>query len=218
MVRTLAGDGDRRCRLLSRTVPEARDKEESMRATIPMFALALSLAAATAQAQDEWKLELRPFAGASIPTGAQRDYIRNDILFGAQIALELRPTLHAVSTYSWTPTGVRYQVGDRDVHVLQYDVGLEFGRVRRMGGDWRFEPFVGLGGGGRTYLFDAEELADHTCSVGYVALGTEFQIGRTSLRLEGRDNLFCYRSPVGGARRDTRNDLGLTFGLAYHFR
>jgi hypothetical protein len=49
-------------------------------------------------------------------------------------------------------------------------------------------------------------------------VGTEFQIARTALRLEARDNVFRYRSPISGVSSKTRNDVGLSFGVAYHLR
>ncbi len=71
---------------------------------------------------------------------------------------------------------------------------------------------------GRTYAFQELGLTDKTCFAGYGALGTEFQIARTALRLEARDNVFCYRSPVPGVSSKTRNDIGLSLGVAYHLR
>jgi hypothetical protein len=47
-----------------------------------------------------------------------------------------------------------------------------------------------------------------TCSAGYGAVGTELEAGAVALRLEARDYLTCFESPVTGDNR-TRNDLGL---------
>jgi hypothetical protein len=79
-------------------------------------------------------------------------------------------------------------------------------------------PFVGVGGGARTYLYQGTGLSDRTCTAGYAALGTEFQLGATALRLEARNNLFCYKSPFAGLSSVTRNDVSLSLGLAYHIR
>jgi hypothetical protein len=75
-----------------------------------------------------------------------------------------------------------------------------------------------VGVGGRTYAFQGVGLADRTSFAGYGALGTEFQIARTALRLEARDNVIRYRSPVPGVSAKTRNDVGLSLGVAYHLR
>ena len=138
-------------------------------------------------------------------------------MFGVQAELEVRPTLHLLGSFGWAPAQNKYQVADDDVNILQYDAGVEFDLVRPMGGGWQFKPFLGMGAGARTYLYGDDELSNKTCFAGYGALGTEFQIGRTALRLEGRDNVFCYRSPIGGDSK-TRNDVGVAFGVAYHFR
>jgi hypothetical protein len=79
-------------------------------------------------------------------------------------------------------------------------------------------PFWGIGAGGRTYRYDARQLNDRTCLSGYGSTGIEVQAGRTAARIEARDNVLCYRSPVAGGASGTRNDLDFTLGLAYHFR
>ena len=61
-------------------------------------------------------------------------------------------------------------------------------------------------------------LADRSCVSGYGSTGIEFQAGRTAARIEARDNVFCYRSPLAGVKSATRNDVNFSFGLAYHFR
>ena len=66
--------------------------------------------------------------------------------------------------------------------------------------------------------FQGIGLADKTCFAGYGAVGTEFQVARTALRVEARDNVFCHRSPVPGVSSETRNDVGLGLGVAYHLR
>jgi hypothetical protein len=105
-----------------------------------------------------------------------------------------------------------------DVNILTYDVGIEFNRVREREFEWRFSPFLGAGVGGRSYLYDATGLRDRTSPSVYGALGSEFQVENVAIRLEARDNVFRYRSPIPGVRSRTRNDIDLMVGLAYHFR
>ena len=50
------------------------------------------------------------------------------------------------------------------------------------------------------------------------ATRAEFQLARTALRIEARDNVFCYKSPIAGVSSQTRSDIGLAFGVAYHLR
>jgi len=188
------------------------------RITYVAAGLLAAVAVLPAQTVDTRKIELRPFVGASIPTGDQRDLYGEEPLIGLQAALELRPTLHVVGAFGWVPATAKFMTTDDKVNVFQYDVGLELGLVRPMPGAWEFRPFVGLGAGARTYLFAADQLNDKTCLAGYGALGSEFQLGRTAFRFEARDNVFCYRSPIVGVESKTRNDVSLALGIAYHFR
>lgn len=182
--------------------------------------LATVPAAAGGQEPDDarWKPELRPFLGATIPTGAMRHAITTDLLFGLQGAAELRPTLHLVGSLGITTALTKHVASDRDVTMLQYDAGAEFGRPGPRVRGWRVRPFVGIGAGARTWLYAASALRDRTCAVAYGAVGTEFQVGTMALRAELRDNLFCYRSPVRGVASSTRNDLGFALGFTYHLR
>lgn len=189
-----------------------------MRVRISLLALALTASAASTQAQEAWKLEIRPFVGTSIPTGGLRDVIGSETLYGMQGAAEVRPWLHVLGTLGWAPAETRYVADDRNLDVLQYDVGVEASGSQPFMRGWQFHPFWGLGAGARTYLYDSDALADRTCLSGYASTGIELQSGRTALRAEARDNVFCHRSPLAGGKSRTRNDLNFSLGLAYHFR
>jgi len=164
------------------------------------------------------KPEIRPFAGALIPTGDQRNLFLDAPMAGVSAAVELKPSVHVLATFGWVAAQNKYPVAQDNVNIYQYSVGAELGFVKPLGGCWELRPFAGLGFGGRTYAFQGIGLKDQTCFAGYGAVGTEFQIARTALRLEARDNVFCYRSPVPGVSSQTRNDIGLSLGFAYHLR
>lgn len=188
-----------------------------MRRLFVVVALCL-LATSSARAQlRDLSLEIRPFAGATIPLGDQRDVFNDAFLLGLQGAVEVRPNLNIVGTFGWSPATSRYDVADDGANIFLYDVGVELGLTRELGG-WRLQPFVGGGIGGRTYVFSSDDLGNGMCFSGYGALGTELQLGRTSLRVEGRGNVFCYKSPFEDDASETRADIGLTAGLAYRFR
>jgi hypothetical protein len=191
--------------------------EDTMRTTTLVIAsLVLGATALPAQARRVTP-ELRPFVGVSIPTGAQRDLFGEAPLLGLGGAVQLRPNLHLVGTFAWVPGQTEYAVTEDNVNIFQYDVGVELSVERAMG-SWMFRPFLGLGGGARTYAFKSALLDNKTCAAGYAALGSEFMLGATAVRLEARDNLFCYRSPIEGEESRTRNDIGVSLGLSYHFR
>jgi hypothetical protein len=187
-----------------------------MNKTILAVALVLG-ASAAAQTPSEPKGEVRPFVGASIPTGELRDAYASKPILGLQGAVQVTPTFHLVSSFGWVPSKAKYAVANRDVNVFQYDGGVELGLMRQMG-RWQFKPFLGLGAGARTYLYSSPQLTDRTCLSGYGTVGSELQVGRTAVRLEARDNVFCYKSPMLGEASKTRNDVGLALGVAYHFR
>lgn len=179
----------------------------------------LAIGATTLPAQTpELQPEIRSFAGAMVATGSQRSLFNDAPLFGVQTALEVRQNLHLLVTFGWMPAQSKYSVLDNDVNILEYDAGVEFGFAKPLAGKWQIKPFMGVGTGGRTYLYGNAGLRNRSSVTMYGAVGTEFQVGHTALRLEARDIVFPYRSPFEGVATRTRNEIGLVFGLAYHIR
>lgn len=186
---------------------------------VVVLAAALTIVATALPAQSPTvKPELRPFAGMMIPTGELRDLFLDAPLFGIASAIEVKPTFHVQATFMWVPAQDKYGLAQNNVNLFQYTAGAELGFVRPLAGRWELRPFAGVGIGGRTYAFQGLGLKDRTDFVGYGAVGTEFQIARTALRLEVRDNVFNYRSPIPGTGSKTLNDIGLSLGVAYHLR
>jgi hypothetical protein len=186
------------------------------RIVIAATALVIGTTALSAQI-NTLKPEFRPFAGANIPTGPQRDVFTDGGMLGAQVALEINPSLHVLGSFGWVASQTTYVVSNDHVNMFTYDVGVEFDVVQPLGGAWELKPFAGIGAGGRTYTYRGP-LPDRTTPSAYVAVGTEFQISPWAFRLEVRDNVFGYKAPLAGAEMDVRNDIGLSLGLAYHFR
>lgn len=181
--------------------------------------LALAFALPAAAQSPGVKPEIRPFVGATIPTGTHRDFFQSGVLYGVQAAIEVRETFHLLGTFGVVPAHLKLAGGNEDKSLMMmYDVGMEFDIVRSLGDSWVFKPFVGVGGGARSYFYDQASLLDRTSPAGYGALGVEFQIARTAIRFEGRDNIFTFKSPQPFVKSKTRNDVGLSLGLAYHFR
>ena len=184
--------------------------------------VALLLGATTASAQEaptSRKPEIRPFVGVYVPTGAMRDAMKAATTLGAQGAVELTPRFHVVGTAAWTHGHHKFAASTDRVNLWQYDVGLEVNPFRPMGADrdWMLRPFVGLGAGGRTAEYREDGLGSKTCTAGYGALGSEVQRGAVALRLEARDYLTCFESPITGTKK-TRNDATIALGVAFHLR
>ena len=162
--------------------------------------------------------ELRPFVGAYMPTGAMGDVMKSSAVFGLQGALEVNPNVHLIATFGWAPTHNKLTGFDENVSIYAYDVGAELGLVRPMALGWEFKPFFGLGAGARTYDYKSSSFSTRTSPAGYLAVGSEFQLNPVALRIEARGNVFDYKSPIANGSSYTRNDIGLLFGFAYHFR
>jgi hypothetical protein len=185
----------------------------------PLVAAAVVLWAMALPAQERWRppsSEIRPFAGVFLPVGALDADFKAATMVGVQGAIEVNRHIHGVASVGWTHGHNRLFTQDV-TYIWQYDVGAELNAVSEMGWGWFFRPFIGAGAGGRTYDYRHVDVKTTSCTAGYAALGAEIQRNLVAFRTEARDYLSCFESPLSGAKR-TRNDIGLTFGLAYHFR
>jgi hypothetical protein len=168
-----------------------------------------------AQTSADW--EIRPFAGYAIPTGAHRGAFSNAVMSGAEASVRLTKDIDLVGSFAWQPSRGKYNVSERYADVWVYNFGLErnFRDVRPAGSP--FVPFLGGGVGGRAYDFRSSSLTSSTCYSGYVNGGASYERGWSSVRLEVRDNLFCYKSPVGALDEQTHNEIGILLGLGFRF-
>ena len=183
-------------------------------AALLVLVAATSLAAQ--QRANPLALELRPFGGVLIPTGALADDFKTAAMAGGQVAFELSPVLHLMGTAAWTQGHNKFpDVTDDVTYVWQFDVGAEYTFLRVPMNTVMFRPFVGLGLGARTYDYKEADFDTKTCTAGYGALGTEFLRGDWALRAEARDYMTCYTNPVTNLKK-TRNDVGIALGFAYH--
>src|SRR5688572_23858903 len=78
-----------------------------------------------AQAPGARNFEIRPYVGAYIPTGDQRDLFKDAILVGAQASYRIIPQVAITGTVGWSPTEDRLTAGQETVDLLQYDIGAE---------------------------------------------------------------------------------------------
>lgn len=189
-----------------------------MRQTGLILAALLCAAPLPGQGIDPFGLELRSFVGAFIPTANQSKDFKTATTVGGQLAWEMSGNLHLLGSYGWTHGHNKFaSLSDDRTYISQYDVGVELNMLRELSPSWVFRPFVGLGAGARTYDYRDTAIASKTCTAGYGAAGMEMQWAIIAFRAEARDYVTCFESPLTG-RKQTRNDVGLTFGLAYHIR
>jgi hypothetical protein len=172
-----------------------------------------------AQSASAGNFEIRPYVGAYIPTGDQRDVFKDAILVGAQGSYRFTPALALTATVGWSPTEDRLTAGQETVDLLQYDIGAELRAASWLQGEsWDFSPFVGLGVGGRTYDYrDLDDVDAKTNVAGYGALGGEFGFGQFGLRIEGRDYVSRFEPLIGNGATKTRNDVAVAAGLTIRF-
>jgi hypothetical protein len=198
------------------------------RLTRPALRLALALSAGLAAAVQRGEaqspaaaggaLEFRPYAGAYIPTGDQRDVLEGAVLVGAQASYRVLPQLAITGTFGWSPSKDRITTGDEKLDLYQYDVGAEARAASWLaGGAWDFTPFVGLGVGGRTYDAREGDVDAKTNVAGYGALGGELGFGRVGVRVEARDYVSRFEPLAGDGDAKARNDVTLTGGLTLRF-
>jgi hypothetical protein len=196
-----------------------------MRST--MFALAMLLVGATgaaAQTYDQWGNPtasvvpvIRPIVGGYIPTGDQRDALKDALLVGGQLGLQFAGPVNLTGTFGWVPSESKLTPSDNGINLFQYDLGLELTSSTSMGmlTSTNFRPFIGLGAGGRTYSFRDVDLTGKTYFAGYGALGGEFNVQRLAIRIEGRDYLSQFEGFTGGQSNKWRNDVALFAGLGF---
>ena len=79
-------------------------------------------------------LELRPLAGALLPTGTQRDLLKDAALVGAQLGWAVRRNVALTGGFGWSPSkdrttavaGNGFSTGrDEAVDLFQYDLDVE---------------------------------------------------------------------------------------------
>ena len=162
--------------------------------------------------------ELRPYVGAFIPTGEQRDLLKDAVFAGAQASVNVLPQLALTGTFGWSPSKDRITSGDQTLDIYQYDIGAEARAASwYRGGSWDFTPFAGLGIGGRTYDYRDLDVSSKTNVAGYGALGGELGFGKVGVRVEARDYISQFKPLTGVGDSKTRNDVTLAAGLTVRF-
>jgi hypothetical protein len=122
-----------------------------------------------------------------------------------------------VGLFAWQPSRGKYNVNERYADVWVYNFGLERRFHDQQPATGSLVPFVGGGVGGRAYDFRSSSLSSSTCYSGYASGGASYERGWSALRLEVRDNLFCFKSPVGTPDEQARNEIGVLVGVGFRF-
>ncbi|HEX6052682.1 MAG TPA: hypothetical protein VFZ21_25630 [Gemmatimonadaceae bacterium] len=162
--------------------------------------------------------ELRPSVGVYVPTGPHDDLLERGPVFGGQVAVELRPALHAVFGFGWVATEERQATPTRRIEMAQFDLGVEWLRHDRDRRELRMTPFLGGGIGLRAYRSRDADAPSQANVAGYGALGIEIGTGAVGVRLEGRDYLTAFRGLDGADGTSLRNDVMVVVGVGLRLR
>lgn len=188
------------------------------RAFVALLALVLIAPLASAQRIESFGAELRPFVAGYVPMGAMRDDFRDAFTVGGQGALELSDYWHLVGTVGWTYGKNRFSsLAKENTYLIHYDVGAEGNLLFELENNWLVKPFGGVGVGARSYDYGIDAIDNKICTSGYGAMGTELQRSVLAFRVEARQYVSCFQSPITGTKK-TRADGLYAIGLAYHIR
>jgi len=154
--------------------------------------------------------------GWLMPTGAERASIKRADLTAVVVSYVPRPSFAITGTFQWARSHDLAVAGEPKLDVFICDVGTEArGTQMALGGAWKVAPFIGIGGGARSYNIPKLP-ADPTYNLAaYASVGGEFAIHRVHLRLEVRDNVSSFKPLAGGGKAATRNDVVVMLGLRF---
>lgn len=189
------------------------------RAALTVVALISSAQTSAAQTSSTqasaW--ELRFTSGAFVPTGNQRNFLKDAQVSAAQLSWVVRPSLAITGTLGWARSRDLASVDAPKLDVFSSDVGIEL-----RGAEWfadraiTFRPFAGLGAGARSYNYRNLDVDATNNLAGYGAAGGELGIGRVGLRLEVRDYATGFKPLLGAGVSDSRNDVMMMLGLRFN--
>lgn len=166
--------------------------------------------------------EYRVIAGAYIPTGSQRDFLKSSMVLGMQGGLEANDMLHFVATVMYATPRPKDTSLTNDVHIYQYDAGAELFHVytvSKTDDHLSFRPFLGAGAGARSYHLQntTVNVKSETDFTGYGSLGAELQHKNIAARLEVRDYMTRFNGFQGDLPTKTYWSLVVGGGFSYHF-
>jgi hypothetical protein len=191
-----------------------------MKRLIASIAAFAAVAATPALAREDGptrNLQVSSYAGAFVPTGAQRDVLDDGFLAGLTLSYETSPHVAIVGSFGWAGSEGRETLTlGQDVDVFQYDCGVQGQVPLALGSGLTLKPFVGAGVGARTYDVRDLDHGSETDFVGYVSAGANLEYRRLGLGLTVRDYLST-NSDFGTEDAHTRNDLALFASVGARF-
>ena len=185
-------------------------------------ALALALAFSTAsfaQIKDTsaTSLEIRFISGAFVPTGIQRNSLKDAQASAAQLSWVVRPSVAITGTFGWARSRDLHSVDRPKLDAFTTDLGVELRSAQLFTHRIvTLNPFAGVGAGVRTYNYPKLDVGATNNLAGYAALGGELGFSRVGLRLEARDYVAGFKPLIGAGKSDARNDLVVMAGVRFN--
>jgi hypothetical protein len=158
--------------------------------------------------------ELRFTSGALVPTGNQRNFLKDAQVTAAQLSWVVRPSLAITGTFGWARSRDIASVDTPKLDVFTSDLGVEARPALWFANRAvTFSPFAGLGAGARSYNYRKLDVDATNNLAGYGTVGGELGFRRVGLRLEARNYVTGFKPLVGGGKSDMRNDVVIMAGL-----
>ncbi|MEP6833687.1 MAG: hypothetical protein ABJB74_09840 [Gemmatimonas sp.] len=184
--------------------------------------LALSLgisAASSAQTKDTSATshEIRFTSGAFVPTGNQRNFLKDAQVTAVQVSWLVRPKVAITGTFGWARSRDLQSADKSKLDAFTTDIGVESRPVQLFADRLvTLSPFVGAGAGVRSYNYRQLDVSATNNLAGYGAMGGELGLGRVGLRLEVRDYVAGFKPLIGAGKSDQRNDLVMMAGIRFN--
>jgi hypothetical protein len=183
-----------------------------------LFTLPLA-ARAQADSAGPRRWELRITGGALLPTGDQRHQLKRASLSAIQVSWLPRPSLALTGTLGRARSRDLTVEGSPRLDAFAVDLGVEARPSHWVAGRRvSVSPFVGVGGGARSYDYRARHSDARHNLAGYASLGGELGVGRVGLRVEARQYLGRFAPMAGTGPSDVRGDVLLMTALRFNRR
>ncbi len=154
--------------------------------------------------------------GWLIPTGAQQASLKGADLTAVVVSYVPHPAFAVTGTFEWARSHDLVIAGEPKLDIFICDIGAEArGPHLSLGSTWKVAPFLGAGGGARSYNIPRLPTDPTTSLAAYGSAGGEFAIHRVHLRLEIRDYVSTFKPLAGSGKAATRNDVVIMLGLRF---
>ena len=186
---------------------------------VPLHTTCAQSAAAPSSAPPANRWDLRFTSGALVPTGNQRNALKDAQASAVQFSWLVLPSLAVTGTFGWARSRDLASVATPKLDVFTSDLGVEARSAKWFAGRAvTLIPFAGVGAGARSYNYRKLDVDATNNLAGYVAVGGEVAVGRVGLRLEARDYATGFKPLVGAGTSATRNDIVIMAGLSFNRR